>query len=454
MNITVYGSGYVGLVSGACLADAGHHVLCVDVDQRKIDSLRNGVLPIYEPGLAEIVQNNAEAGRLQFSCDAAQGVAFGPLQFIAVGTPPDEDGRADLKHVLTVATEIGRHIDDYRVIINKSTVPVGTTDLVREAVSAQLLQRGLTQDFDVCSNPEFLRGGAAVEDFKNASRIIVGTASERVAALMQECYAPFTRDNVKLIVMDERAAELTKYAANAMLASKISFINEIANLSERLGADMESVRRGMGTDPRIGFQFINPGCGYGGSCFPKDVQALVRTADDVGYDAELLRAIESVNLRQKETLFAKLSQALDGRLRGRTIALWGLAFKPNTDDMREAPSRTLMKSLWREGAKVQAYDPEAGDQCLRIYGQRDDLKIVASRDAALDGADALVVCTEWKEFHIVDPAILKAKLKTPVVIDGRNIYNPDTFSEAGILYYGVGRGASINVQQSHTQAAE
>ena len=454
MKITVYGSGYVGLVSGACLADAGHHVLCVDVDARKIESLKNGVLPIYEPGLAEIVRTNAEAGRLQFSSDAVEGVAFGLLQFIAVGTPPDEDGRADLKHVLAVASQIGRHINDYRVIINKSTVPVGTTDLVRTAVCSELSQRSVTQDFDVCSNPEFLRGGAAVEDFKNASRIIVGTASTRVAALMRECYAPFTRDNVKLIVMDERAAELTKYAANAMLASKISFINEIANLAERLGADMEDVRCGIGTDPRIGFQFINPGCGYGGSCFPKDVQALVRTAEDVGYDAELLRAIESVNARQKETLFAKLFQALDGRLRGRTIAVWGLAFKPNTDDMREAPSRTLMEALWQAGARVQAFDPEAGDQCRRLYGERDDLDIVDTRDAALEGADALVVCTEWKEFHIVDPSVLKAKLKVPVLIDGRNIYDPSIFSDAGILYYGVGRGASIDDRERRAQAAE
>lgn len=454
MNITVYGSGYVGLVSGACLADAGHRVLCVDVDTGRIENLKNGVLPLYEPGLAEIVQSNAEAGRLMFSSDAASGVAFGTLQFIAVGTPPDEDGRADLQHVVDVAREIGRHIADYRVIINKSTVPVGTTDLVRAAVRAALSERGESHQFDVCSNPEFLRGGAAVEDFKNASRIIVGTGSERVAALMKECYRPFTRDNVKLMVMDERAAELTKYAANAMLASKISFINEIANLAEHLGADMEDVRRGIGTDPRIGFQFINPGCGYGGSCFPKDVQALARTAEDVGYDAELLRAVENVNKRQKQTLFTKLSAALDGHLRGRTIAVWGLAFKPNTDDMREAPSRTLMEALWQSGARVRAYDPEAADQCRRIYGERDDLEIVDNRSAALDGADALVVCTEWKEFHIVDPAELRAKLSFPIVVDGRNIYSPKMFAEAGVLYFAVGRGASIDGRRERAQAAE
>ncbi|MCK2183003.1 UDP-glucose dehydrogenase family protein [Halomonas getboli] len=443
MKITIFGTGYVGLVTGTCLADVGHEVMCMDVDEGKIARLRDGEIPIYEPGLESMVRHNVEAGRLQFTTDAKAAVAFGTLQFIAVGTPPDEDGSADLTYVLAVANTIGEHMDAYKVVVDKSTVPVGTADRVQAAVASALDQRGVKLDFDVCSNPEFLKEGAAIEDFSHGARIVVGTEAERVRELMRECYAPYNRHHEKLMFMDVRAAELTKYAANAMLATKISFMNEIANLAERLGADVEQVRRGIGSDPRIGYHFIYPGCGYGGSCFPKDVQALARTAGDVDYPAELLTAVEAVNRRQKDTLFAKLSQAFDGDLNGKTIALWGLAFKPNTDDMRDAPSRTLMEALWAAGATVQAYDPEAMKECRRIYGERDDLVLVADRIQAVKGADALVICTEWKEFRTVDFAWLKDQLVMPVVIDGRNLFDPETVKGAGLMYYAVGRGDSL-----------
>ncbi len=443
MKITIFGTGYVGLVTGTCLADVGHDVLCMDVDADKVARLRDGEIPIYEPGLDAMVRHNVEAGRLQFTTDARHAVAFGSLQFIAVGTPPDEDGSADLQYVLAVADTIGRHMDEYKVVVDKSTVPVGTADRVRATVAAALETRGLSLDFDVCSNPEFLKEGAAIEDFTKGSRIVVGTDAERVKELMRECYAPYNRNHEKLMFMDVRAAELTKYAANAMLATKISFMNEIANLAERLGADVEQVRRGIGSDPRIGYHFIYPGCGYGGSCFPKDVQALARTAGEVDYPAELLTAVETVNNRQKGTLYGKLAQAFDGDLNGKTIALWGLAFKPNTDDMRDAPSRTLMEALWAAGAKVQAFDPEAMKECRRIYGERDDLVLVADRIQSVKGADALVICTEWKEFRTVDFAWLKQQLAMPVVIDGRNLYEPTTVKQAGLLYYAVGRGDSL-----------
>ena len=448
MKITIFGSGYVGLVTGTCLADVGHDVVCMDVDAAKIEGLKQGEIPIYEPGLEGMLLRNVEAGRLSFTTDAREAVEHGVLQFIAVGTPPDEDGSADLKYVLSVATTIGEHMNDYKVIIDKSTVPVGTADRVKARVKDVLKDRGASVDFDVCSNPEFLKEGAALDDFTRGARIVVGTDSEAVRERMRECYAPYNRNHEKLMFMDVRAAELTKYAANAMLATKISFMNEISNLAERLGADIEEVRRGIGSDPRIGYHFIYPGCGYGGSCFPKDVQALARTASQVGYDAELLTAVESVNKRQKVTLFDKLSRAFDGDLKGKTIAVWGLAFKPNTDDMRDAPSRTLMEALWAGGATVQAYDPEAMKECRRIYGERDELVLVADRQQAVKGADALVICTEWKEFRTLDGEWLKSQLGFPVVVDGRNLFEPAAMKAAGLMYYAVGRGDTLLLNQA------
>lgn len=442
MKITVFGTGYVGLVTGACLADVGHHVLCVDVDQGKIDRLKQGIIPIYEPGLEAVVTRCHHDGTLDFTTDAAQGVAHGLLQFIAVGTPPDEDGAADLQYVLKVADTIGSHLTDYKVVIDKSTVPVGTAEKVQATIAATLARRGVPQDFAVCSNPEFLKEGSALEDFSKAARIIVGTDSEKVRQLMRECYAPYNRNHDKLMFMDVRAAELTKYAANAMLATKISFMNELAQIAERLGVDIEQVREGIGSDPRIGYHFIYPGCGYGGSCFPKDVQALSRIAGDVGYTPELINAVEQVNRRQKGTLFQKLEQAL-GTVAGRTIAVWGLAFKPNTDDMREAPSRDLMEALWAAGARVRAYDPEAMQECARIYGERSDLVLCESKQAAVEGADALVICTEWKAFRTVDFAWLRQCLKENVVVDGRNLYAPQDVKAAGLRYYAIGRGDSL-----------
>ncbi|MGQ7242662.1 UDP-glucose dehydrogenase family protein [Salinicola sp. V024] len=443
MKITVFGTGYVGLVTGACLADVGHDVVCVDIDQNKIDRLVQGEIPIYEPGLESMVLRNVEAQRLRFTVDAEMAVAHGALQFIAVGTPPDEDGSADLQYVLAVAATIGQYMNAYKVVIDKSTVPVGTADKVHDRIAGILAERAIELSFDVCSNPEFLKEGSALEDFTRGARIVVGTDSDRVSDLMRECYAPYNRNREKLMFMSVRAAELTKYAANAMLATKISFMNEIANLAERLGADIEDVRRGIGSDPRIGYHFIYPGCGYGGSCFPKDVQALARTASKVGYEAELLQAVEAVNKRQKSTLFEKLSHALGGELEGKTIAVWGLAFKPETDDMRDAPSRTLMEALWAHGATVQAYDPEAMKECRRIYGERDDLVLVADRIQAVKRADALVVCTEWKEFRTLDAEWIRAQLTFPIVVDGRNLFDPEAMSAAGVDYYAVGRGKTL-----------
>ncbi|SET70514.1 UDPglucose 6-dehydrogenase [Marinobacter segnicrescens] len=440
MKITIFGTGYVGLVTGACLADSGHDVLCMDVDQGKIERLKNGQIPIYEPGLEPIVRHNADAGRLKFTTDTAEAVAHGLLQFIAVGTPPDEDGSADLQYVLAVARSIGKHMDDYKVVVDKSTVPVGTADKVRDAVRLELDHRNLELDFDVVSNPEFLKEGAAVNDFMKPDRIIVGTSSDRAEEVLREVYYPFNRNHDRMIFMDIRSAELTKYAANAMLATKISFMNEIANLAERLGADIENVRRGIGSDPRIGYHFIYPGCGYGGSCFPKDVQALARTANGCGYESTLLNAVETVNYAQKHVLFDKVSHYFQGDLANKTIAVWGLSFKPNTDDMREAPSRTLMESLWQAGARVQAFDPEAMEETQRIYGDRDDLQLCGTKEQALRGADALVICTEWKEFRSPDFEGIAKALKEPVVIDGRNMYEPQMLDRHGLVYYAIGRG--------------
>ena len=443
MKVTVFGTGYVGLVTGACLADAGHRVMCVDVDGAKIEGLKKGVLPIYEPGLTPIVRENFAEGRLHFSTDPREGVQFAELIFVAVGTPPDEDGSADLQYVLAVATSIAEHMDEPKTVIDKSTVPVGTADKVKARIADGLAARGLEMDFWVASNPEFLKEGAAVADFMRPDRIVVGTDSERVREEMRELYAPFNRSHERIIFMDIRSAELTKYAANAMLATKISFMNEMANLAERLGADIENVRLGIGSDPRIGYHFIYPGCGYGGSCFPKDVQALERAAREVGYRAELLQAVESVNYRQKNRLFEMISAHFGGDLEGRTVALWGLAFKPQTDDMREASSRVLMEALWEAGARVRAYDPEAMDETRRVYGTRSDLELVEHRDEALDGADALAICTEWKPFRVPDFETMGKRLRNRLIFDGRNLYDPEPLAAMGFVYYGIGRGESV-----------
>lgn len=440
MNVTIYGSGYVGLVTGACLAQVGNHVVCVDVDANKIQRLQQGDIPIHEPDLDGMVLDNIKAGRLEFTLDAAKGVKHGLFQFIAVGTPPDEDGSADLRHVLSVANTIAEHMSDYRILVNKSTVPVGTADRVREVAQKTLSDRAVNFDFDVVSNPEFLKEGAAIDDFMKPDRIIIGTDNPRTTELMRALYAPFNRNRDRLQVMDIRSAELTKYAANAMLATKISFMNELANLAERLGADIENVRRGIGSDPRIGYHFIYPGCGYGGSCFPKDVKALERTAAQAGYEASLLAAVEAVNNRQKQRMFEKLEKHFDGDLRGKMIALWGLAFKPNTDDMRDAPSRVLMEALWQAGAKVRAYDPVAMDECRRIYGERDDLVLCTSSDETLVDADTLVVVTEWNEFRSPNFDLIKQHLKQACIFDGRNIYDPVQMAQLGFSYYAIGRG--------------
>ena len=439
MKVTVFGSGYVGLVTGTCLAEVGNKVMCVDVDPAKIDLLNGGGVPIYEPGLTEMVKRNREAGRLLFTTDAKTGVDFGQIQFIAVGTPPDEDGSADLQYVLAVARSIAEHMTDFKIVVDKSTVPVGTGDKVANRIRETLRQRGVDIDFDVVSNPEFLKEGAAIADFMKPDRIVVGTENPRSIEAMRQLYAPFNRNHERLLFMDIRSAELTKYAANAMLATKISFMNELSNIAEILGADIEKVRIGIGSDPRIGFQFIYPGCGYGGSCFPKDVQALEKTALGVGYQPQLLHAVEAVNHRQKELLFHKISNYFEGKLSGKTIALWGLAFKPNTDDMRAASSRTLMEALWDAGAKVRAFDPIAHEEARRLYGERPDLEICEHADTALEGADALAVVTEWIEFRSPDFAAIRETLRHPVVFDGRNIYDPKALTDAGLTHYSIGR---------------
>jgi UDPglucose 6-dehydrogenase len=447
MRITIFGSGYVGLVTGACLADAGNHVLCVDVDERKTAMLPHGEVPIHEPGLESLIRRSADAGRLRFTTNAKEGVDHGLFQLIAVGTPPDEDGSADLRYVLAVARTIGEHMSDYKVVVTKSTVPVGTADKVRAAVRESLGKRHARVEFDMVSNPEFLKEGAAIADFMKPDRVIIGTDSDRATELLRSLYEPFTHNRDRMIVMDVRSAELTKYAANAMLATKISFMNELANLAERFGADIESVRIGLGSDPRIGYAFIYPGVGYGGSCFPKDVQALQRSAQEVGYDASILAAVESVNDRQKQILFNKI-KAHFGELRGKTVAIWGLAFKPNTDDMREASSRVLMESLWSAGAKVRAYDPVAMHECLRIYGERPDLSLCKNSHEALEGADALAIVTEWREFRSPDFDLIKSALRTPVIFDGRNIYDPEQMAQAGFSYYAIGRGKTLKMIES------
>ncbi len=439
MKVTVFGTGYVGLVSGACLAEVGNDVLCVDVDADKIRTLQRGGITIYEPGLEAVVARNRDAGRLRFTTDAAEGVAHGIVQFIAVGTPPDEDGAADLQHVTAVARAIGANMDDYRVVVDKSTVPVGTADHVRAAIGEALAARGADVEFSVVSNPEFLKEGAAVEDFMKPDRIIVGADDARAIAAMRSLYQPFQRNHERLLVMDVRSAELTKYAANAMLAARISFMNELANLAEKLGADIELVRQGMGSDPRIGYHFLYAGCGYGGSCFPKDVKALSRTAAQAGVRLEVLDAVERANEAQKRVLAGKIVREFGESLAGRRFAIWGLAFKPNTDDMREAPSRTLIEELIARGATVCAYDPVAMDEARRIFGDRPRITYASAPLEALDGADALVIVTEWKEFRSPDFRELARRLSSAVVFDGRNLYEPQRMREAGIRYFGIGR---------------
>ena len=442
MNVTIFGSGYVGLVTGACLAEVGNHVLCVDVDPGKIDLLNNGGIPIFEPGLEEMVRRNRATGRLSFTTDPAEGVNHGPFQFIAVGTPPDEDGSADLQYVLAVARSIATHMTGYKIIIDKSTVPVGTADKVREAAQAVLDERGAKHEFDVVSNPEFLKEGAAIEDFMRPDRIVVGTDNPRTTELLRALYTPFNRNHDRLVAMDIRSAELTKYAANAMLATKISFMNELSRIAEAVGADIEKVRVGIGSDPRIGYHFIYPGCGYGGSCFPKDVKALAHTAKQHQVNPELLDAVEAVNYRQKQVLFSKISDHF-GDLTGRTFALWGLAFKPNTDDMRDASSRVLLEMLWQAGASVKAFDPVAMEETRRIYGDRDQLLLCDSADDCLQDADALIIVTEWQQFRSPDFNTIKRCLKSPVIFDGRNLYEPGQLAEFGISYHAIGRPAPV-----------
>lgn len=440
MNVTVFGTGYVGLVQGTILAEVGHHVVCVDVDAEKVDKLKQGIIPIYEPGLEPLVKENYTAGRLEFTTDADYAVAHGDVQFIAVGTPPDEDGSADLKYVLKVAETIAERMEGHRVVVDKSTVPVGTADKVRQHIANVLKDRGREElTFDVVSNPEFLKEGSAVADCQKPDRIIIGTQDENSIEVMRELYAPFSRNHDKIIAMDVRSAELTKYAANCMLATKISFMNEMANLAELLGADIEAVRHGIGSDPRIGYQFIYPGVGYGGSCFPKDVQALIQTADGIDFDAKVLKAVEARNHTQKTTLFEKVSTHFNGDLAGKTFALWGLSFKPNTDDMREAPSRVLMEALWSAGANVQAFDPEAMEETQRIYGSRDDLTLCGTKEATLRGADALVIVTEWQSFRAPDFKQIQQLLSQPTIFDGRNMYSPARMANKGFTYYSVGR---------------
>jgi len=445
MQVSIFGTGYVGLVTGTCLADVGHDVVCIDVDAAKVEGLNRGVVPIYEPGLTPMVKANHAEGRLRFTTDAAMGIAHGEVVFIAVGTPPDEDGSADLQYVLAVAKAIGRNLQRPAVVVDKSTVPVGTADKVRDAIAAELQARGAEVQFDVVSNPEFLKEGAAVEDCMRPDRIVIGADSTRAADKLRRLYAPFNRNHDRFVVMDVRSAELTKYAANAMLATKISFMNEIANIAERVGADVENVRKGIGSDPRIGWHFIYPGAGYGGSCFPKDVQALAKTAQQFGMEPRLLEAVEAVNDAQKGHLFELASHHYGGaaKLRGKICAVWGLAFKPNTDDMREASSRRLLEQLWDAGAQVRAYDPEAMHEARRIFGEREDLALCDSAAATLAGADALFVVTEWKQFRSPDLAKLKATLFDAVVFDGRNMYEPADVEAAGLAYYGIGRGRSL-----------
>ena len=439
MKITIIGSGYVGLVSGACFADLGNDVVCLDTDEKKIALLRGGGIPIYEPGLQQLVTHNVAAGRLRFTTDVEEGVAHGAVQFIAVGTPSDRDGSADMRYVITAARSIGRSMGEYRVVVNKSTVPVGTSERVRAAIAEELRSRGLDLPFSVVSNPEFLKEGAAVGDFMRPDRIVVGSSDERSTQIMRQIYAPILRNHDRILVMDPRSAELTKYAANAMLATRISFMNELANLSEKLGANIESVRRGIGSDQRIGYDFLYAGVGYGGSCFPKDIQALQHTAGEYGMQLTIVDSVEKANRTQKQRLLEKVRGRFGEQLDGRRFAVWGLSFKPNTDDMREAPSRVVINGLLARGASITAYDPVAMDEARKIFANEPAVCFATSTVGALDGADALIIVTEWKEFRSPDFDDMKKRLKSPVVFDGRNLYDPVVMREAGIEYFSMGR---------------
>ena len=439
MKITIIGTGYVGLVSGACLAELGNDVMCLDVDAEKIEMLRRGEIPIYEPGLEPLVKRNTAAGRLHFTTDIAASVAHGQVQFIAVGTPPDGDGAADLRFVLAAARAIGHHMDDYRLVVDKSTVPVGTADKVRALIAEELARRGKQIDFSVVSNPEFLKEGAAVDDFMRPDRIVIGAADERAIQIMRALYAPIQRNHERMLIMDIRSAELTKYAANAMLATRISFMNELANLAEKLGADIEHVRQGIGSDTRIGYHFLYAGCGYGGACFPKDVSALRQTAREAGIQPRILDAVSQVNQAQKSRLLEKITRRFGGDLAGKRFAVWGLAFKPNTDDIREAPSRIIVPGLVERGATVVAYDPVATEQAQRAFAGLPGISYAKSPQAALDGADCLVIITEWKEFRSPDFDDIKRRLRTPVIIDGRNLFDPAMVRSFGLEYSGIGR---------------
>ncbi|MDR3410648.1 MAG: UDP-glucose/GDP-mannose dehydrogenase family protein [Formivibrio sp.] len=439
MRITIIGSGYVGLVTGTCLAEYGNDVLCLDLDPRKIEMLQSGGIPIYEPGLEEMVHRNVAAGRLRFTTNIEESVAHGMIQFIGVGTPPDEDGSADLKYVLAAARNIGKHMTEYKVIVDKSTVPVGTADKVRDVIAEALAERETKLDYSVVSNPEFLKEGASVEDFMRPDRIVIGTQDERSRNVMHSLYAPFVRNHDRILYMDVRSAELTKYAANAMLATRISFMNDLANLAEKLGADIEHVRKGIGADPRIGYHFLYPGIGYGGSCFPKDVQALQRTAQEYGQHLQILQAVESVNHAQKSVLISKIVKRYGENLSGRHFALWGLSFKPNTDDMRDAPSHIVINGLIGRGATVTAHDPVAMHEAQRTIGNKAGLSYAETPKQALEGADALVIVTEWKAFRSPDFSELKRLLKEPVIFDGRNLYEPERMADDGFSYYPIGR---------------
>jgi UDPglucose 6-dehydrogenase len=443
VHVTIFGTGYVGLVTGACFAEVGNDVLCVDINAERIEGLNNGIVPIFEPGLEEMVLRNRRAGRLQFTTDGPSAVGHGEVIFIGVGTPPLPDGSSDLQYVDAVARTIGQHVTEPKVVVDKSTVPVGTADRVREIIAEELAARGIEIQIDVVSNPEFLKEGAAIDDFMKPDRIIIGTDTERGVEVMRDLYLPFNRNHQRMLVMDVRSAEFTKYAANAMLATKISFMNELANIAERVGVDIESVRIGIGSDPRIGYEFIYPGCGYGGSCFPKDVRSLERTAASVGYEAQLLRAVEDVNDRQKQVLFQKVRDYFEGDLEGKQIAVWGLAFKPKTDDMREAPSRELMEALWAHGARVVAFDPEAMNEARRLYPievSDGRLVLVENEIDALNHSHCLVICTEWRPFRAPDFEELKERLFQPVIFDGRNIHDPERMEREGFTYFGIGLG--------------
>lgn len=439
MNISIIGVGYVGLVTGACLAEVGNNVLCLDIDQKKITLLGNGGIPIHEPGLADMVRRNVAAGRLQFTTDAVQTTRHGFLQFIAVDTPPDAKGAADLQYIENAVRTIGKHMQGNKIIVNKSTVPVGTADKVRSFIQEELHRRASDLEFSVVSNPEFLKEGAAVEDFMRPDRIVIGADNDQTVKLMRSLYAPFQRNHERLIIMDIKSAELTKYAANAMLATRISFMNELAFLAEQVGADINHVRHGIGSDSRIGYHFLYAGCGYGGACFPKDIKAIRQTAKEHGGDLKILKAVEEVNERQKLVLLDKITARFGQNLSGKNIAIWGLSFKPDTDDMRDAPSLKLIRGLWEQGATVTAYDPVAMPEARRILGTEPRVQMAASPMAALDNADALAIVTEWKEFRAPDFALIKAKLKAPVIFDGRNLYEPTTMREQGIEYFPIGR---------------